>query len=76
MKNRLREIRESKGLSMERLSINSGVSEKTIYCIEKKNMVPTSKNALKLSEALEVTVNDILILEEEDYDCSKQKNEK
>lgn len=76
MKNRLREIRESKGLSMERLSINSGVSERTIYCIEKKNMVPTSKNALKLSEALEVTVNDILILEEEDYDCSKQKNEK
>lgn len=76
MKNRLREIRESNKISRRDLSIASGVSERTIYCIEKKNMVPTSQNALKLSEALEVTVNDILILEEKDYDCSKQKNEK
>lgn len=67
MNNILREIRKSKGLSIRKLSIESGVSERSITNIENKKAIPCLKNAMKLSIALQVSVENIFTLEDNDY---------
>ena len=61
MKSRLREIRESKGLTATALSRASGVNRVTIWLVETNQMRQgiTHKTAAKLAEALGVTVDDL-----------------
>ena len=61
MKSRLREIRKSRGLSATALSRLSGVNRVTIWLIETDQMPQgvTHKTAMKLADALGVTVDDL-----------------
>lgn len=60
LNNRLREIRQLRGLTQEELSSKSGVSRTTIGEIESgKKVVVTNVTLEKISNALEVKVTDI-----------------
>lgn len=50
--NKMKEYRMNKGLSMKDLSMNSGISERYLYFIEKGERVPSIKTAKKIADAL------------------------
>lgn len=49
---KVREVRQQKGLSLQRLAERAGLSAAAIYRIEQGNMVPTITTLMKLSVAL------------------------
>lgn len=49
---KVREVRQQKGLSLQRLADRAGVSAAAIYRIEQGNMVPTITTLMKLAVAL------------------------
>ena len=57
---KLKEIRESKKLSIEKLSKISGVAMGTISILENGKTEGTVKIIRKLAEALDCTVNDLI----------------
>lgn len=58
MRYRIKEIRESKGISQEALSAKSGVSRATIWALEcDENKVTTTKTLLNLADALDVQMD-------------------
>jgi transcriptional regulator with XRE-family HTH domain len=57
---KIKEIRESKNLSLDKLSKLTGIPKTTIYNIEHNNVKATFENVLKIAEALNVTVYDFL----------------
>jgi len=63
--NRLRALRDERGLTQARLAEQVGVSRKTINTIENRVFVPSTLLALKLARALDVSVHDIFALEED-----------
>lgn len=67
MKNHLKEIREQNKLTQEALANLVLVSRQTIISIEKEYYVPTTPLALKLAEVLKTKVEDIFILEKNDW---------
>jgi transcriptional regulator with XRE-family HTH domain len=57
----LRKLRESKGLSQERLARLSDVANNTIVKIEAgKNQNPTLETLKKIAKALEVSVDELI----------------
>lgn len=63
MKNRLREIREEKGISQEELSEKSGVSRTTISELEtEKREVTTNITLNKIATALGEKVSNIFFI--------------
>ena len=58
--NRIRDLRKRRGLSQEELSENSKLSLRTIQRIEKGESVPRGDTLIKLTQALEVTPDDLL----------------
>ena len=63
MKNRLREIREEKGISQEELSEKSGVSRTTISELEtEKKEVTTNITLKKIANALGEKVSNIFFI--------------
>ena len=58
---RIREIRESKGMSQTELSLKSGVTRATIWRLEsgEDTVTTTTKTLFSIAEALGVTVNDL-----------------
>ena len=63
MKNRLREIREQKGISQEELSEKSGVSRTTISELEtEKKEVTTNITLEKIANALGEKVSNIFFI--------------
>lgn len=63
MKNRLREIREEKGISQEELSERSGVSRTTISELEtEKREVTTNITLNKIATALGEKVSNIFFI--------------
>ena len=58
-KNRLREYRERKGLSQERLASLAAVTRQTIISIEGGKYVPSLELALKLSRIFGCAVEDL-----------------
>lgn len=63
MKNRLREIREEKGISQEELSERSGVSRTTISELEtEKRKVTTNITLNKIATALGEKVSNIFFI--------------
>ena len=66
MKIRLKEIREEKKITQEKLANLVGVTRQTIINIEKGKYKPTVLLALKISRVLNCRVEDLFILEEGD----------
>lgn len=62
--NRLREIREGKGLTQAQLADLIGVSRKTVNTVENGVFVPSTVVALKLAGALDCRVEDLFVLSE------------
>ena len=66
MRIRLREIREKRGMTQEKLANLVNVTRQTIINIEKGKYKPTVLLALKMAKVLNCKVEDLFILEEED----------
>ena len=64
VKNRLAEIRKSRGVSASGLARSVNVSRQTIYAIEGGTYVPNTEVALHLARELEVTVEELFSLQE------------
>ena len=59
LKYRLREIRESKGITQEELANKSGITRTTIWKLETgDDEVSTTKTLLSLAKALECSISD------------------
>ena len=68
MKTKLRRFRFDRGeLSQQQLADMVMVSRQTIVAIERGNYSPSVKLALLLARKLETTVEELFLLEEEDY---------
>jgi transcriptional regulator with XRE-family HTH domain len=57
----LKEIRLEKGLSHERLAAKAGVTRPAISYLENRKRVPSILLCLKIAEALEVSLGDLII---------------
>jgi putative molybdopterin biosynthesis protein len=64
VKNRLAEIRKSRGVGASDLARRVNVSRQTIYAIEGGTYVPNTEVALNLARELEVTVEELFSLHE------------
>jgi len=60
--NRLRELREAKGLTQAQLADMIGVSRKTVNTVENGVFVPSTIVALKLAGALGCAVEELFFL--------------
>ncbi|WP_297491214.1 helix-turn-helix transcriptional regulator [Thermococcus sp.] len=65
MKNRLRELREERGLTQEELAKALGVTRQTIIAIEKGRYNPSLKLAFRMARFFNVGIEDIFIYEGE-----------
>jgi len=61
--NRLKEIRIKKKLTQESLADAVGVTRQTIIAIDKQRFIPSTKLALELARALNVSIDDLFWLE-------------
>ena len=64
LENRLRELREAKGLTQAQLADLIGVSRKTVNTVENGVFVPSTVVALKLARALGSSVEDLFFIAE------------
>ncbi len=64
MKNKIKELRKSKGYRQEDLAAALDVSRQTIIAIENNKYNPTLELAMKLARHLDITVEELFILEE------------
>lgn len=64
MKNRIRELRKARGLTMKQLGAALGVAESTVSQYETGKRNPDNETLLKLSELFGVTVGFILYAED------------
>lgn len=62
---RLRQTREAKGLTLEKLSAKTGLSEAAISRLERIPRDPRASSLRKLAEALEVSVGFLMGIEEQ-----------
>ena len=60
--NRIREVRENKGLTQAELAALVGVSRKTITTVENGVFIPSTVIALKLAAALRCQVEELFFL--------------
>jgi len=66
MKNQVKIVRIEKGITQGDLAEKISVSRQTIHAIESGKYVPSTLLALKLSDVLDKTVEDLFELEEND----------
>ena len=62
IENRLRELRNSKGLSQTDLAIMSGITRQAVWAIEANQYLPTTAVALRLAGVLNCRVEDLFSL--------------
>jgi len=60
---RLKEVRESKGMSQEKLALKADLSQSQIYRIEKGLINTTISTALHLAENLDVSFSELFSFE-------------
>ena len=65
MKNRIEEIRSSKGIRQEELAKEMGVSRQTISSLENGRYNPSIMLAYKLSKFFGMTIEEVFIFEED-----------
>jgi len=63
VKNRLRELREARGLTQEELAKELGVTRQTIIAIEKGKYDPSLRLAFKIARFFGVKIEDVFIYE-------------
>lgn len=63
--NRLRDLRQEKGLTQQTLASQVGVTRQTIIAVEMRRFVPSVRLALQLAKALGVPLEELFWLEEE-----------
>jgi len=63
LRNRLREERDSNGWTQAELAARVGVSRKTINTVENRVFTPSATLAIKLAEALGVSVETLFWIE-------------
>jgi putative transcriptional regulator len=61
--NRLREARDARGWTQAELAARVGVSRKTVNTVENRVFTPSATLAIKLAEALEVSVEQLFWIE-------------
>ena len=66
MKNRIKELRARYDLTQEQLADKVGVTRMTIVFLEKGKYNPSIKLAYKIAVALNTTIDELFIFEEED----------
>ncbi|MFC1923133.1 helix-turn-helix transcriptional regulator [Chloroflexota bacterium] len=66
LNNTLKVQRAKKDLTQEKLADLVGVTRKTINTVENKKYIPSTYLALKLSQALEVTVEELFQLSDDE----------
>ena len=71
--NRLKEYRSRLGVNQTEMGKLAGVSRQTISQIERGDYSPSVTLALKIAKICEVSVEDIIIYEEEINDEGKEK---
>lgn len=59
--NRFKEIRKEKGMSIIKLSVESGISRSHIFYIESKKTVPSLETLAKLTDAMGVHLKDLFV---------------
>lgn len=59
MKNRVREVREAKGLRREDVASAAGVSAQTIYSMETGRTIPSVEIARRVAEALQSSLDEL-----------------
>ena len=64
-KNRLKDFREKKNITQEKLAVAAGVSRQTINSIEAGRYIPSLELALKLAKIFVLRVEDLFGVEEE-----------
>ena len=64
IRNRVRELREDRGLSQSELARLTGVTRQTIISLEKGSYVPSLLVALNLCEVFDAAVEDVFSKEE------------
>ena len=64
MKNRLEEIRKSRGVTQEELAASLEVSRQTIIAVENDKYNPSLELAMKLARCLGTTVEELFLLED------------
>ena len=67
MQNRLKVERAELNLTQDELAKKIGVSRQTINSIEKNRYVPSTILALKLSDVFDKHVNELFMLEPDDF---------
>lgn len=67
LKNRVSEFRKKLGFSQDRLADRLGVSRQTIISIEKGKYNPSLPLALIIAELFDTSVENVFILEDDDY---------
>ncbi len=65
MKNRIEEIRKSKGLSQEDFAKRMGVSRQTISSLENGRYNPSITLAHDIAKFFELTIEDVFVFDEE-----------
>lgn len=70
MKNNVKVIRKSCGLTQEKLAELLGVSRQTIISIESCRYVPSTLLSLKIAKFLDRTVEELFELEASDFDIN------
>ncbi len=65
LKNTIKVQRAKKDLTQEQLADLVSVTRKTINTVEKRKFVPSTVLALKLAHVLDVTVEELFMLDEE-----------
>ena len=68
MKNRIEEIRKSRGIRQDEFAKSMGVSRQTISQIERGDYSPSVTLALKIAKVFDVKVEDIFVYQEEAKD--------
>ena len=67
MENNIKKFREKQSFTQEQLAQLSGVSRQSIISIEKGYYTPTTILALKLAEVLKAKVEELFVLEKNDW---------
>lgn len=73
LENRLKEYRARLSMNQSELGKQAHVSRQTISLIERGDYSPSVTLAIKLAKIFEVTVEELFIYEEEDYEERDEK---
>jgi putative transcriptional regulator len=65
LENRLKEIRQDRGLTQESLAQATGVTRQTIIAVEQGKFRPSVELALRLARELDVSVHDVFWLKDD-----------